>query len=90
MTDQDLAKIKFRMVSHLNMRTQHACVYESIDHEPKIAVCMLTPVKEDGTFGRAFAHYIFNGKTYKTKKKFLEAMTEFEEERKSKFNKNDR
>ena len=87
MTESDLAKIKFRMVSHLNIRTQRTCAYESIDHEPKIAVCMLTPVKEDGTFGRSITHYIFNGRTYKTKKIFLEAATAFEEERKRKFEK---
>lgn len=87
MTESDLAKIKFRMVSHLNMGEQHASSYESVDHEPTIGMCVHTPVKEDGTFGRAFAHYRFNGKVYKTKNKFLEAMTAFEEERKSKFEK---
>ena len=79
--------IKFRMVSHLNMGTHHVCAYESIDHEPKIGMCVHTHIKEDGTFGREYRHYRFNGKTYKTKKKFLEAMTKFEEERKSKFEK---
>lgn len=87
MTDQDLAKIKFRMVSHLNMGTQHACAYVSVDYEPRIEMCVHTIVRDDGTFGRAFAHYRFNGKVYKTKKKFLEAITAFEEERKSKFEK---
>lgn len=80
MTESDLAKIKFRTVSHLNLGTQHACAYESIDHEPKIERCVHTLVKEDGTFGRALAHYRFNGNVYKTKKKFLEAMTAWEEE----------
>lgn len=87
MTESDLAKIKFRMVLHLNMGTQHACSYVSVDHEPKIEMCVHTPIKEDGTFGRAFTHYLLNGTFYKTKKKFLEAMTEFEEERKDKFKK---
>lgn len=81
MTDQDLAKIKFRMVAHLNMWNYHACTYESVDYEPKIEMCIHTVVREDGTFGRALAHYRFNGNVYKTKKKFLEAMTTWEEEK---------
>lgn len=83
MTDQDLAKIKFRMVSHLNLSSQHACLYESVGYEPKIYICVHTPVREDGTFGRAFAHYCFNGEVYKTKKKFLEAVTIFEQGQKN-------
>lgn len=79
MTESDFSKIRFRKVSHLNMGTQHACTYESVDHEPTIWICVHTRVKEDGTFGRAFAHYRFNDKVYKTKKKFLEAMTAYEE-----------
>lgn len=82
MTDQDLAKIKFRMVSHLNMGTQHACTYESVDHEPKIEMCVHTLLRDDDTIGPAFAHYRFNGNVYKSKKKFLEAMTAWEEENK--------
>lgn len=81
MTVQDFAKIKFRMVSHLNMGQQHGTAYESVDYEPKIAMCVHTPVK-DGIFGRAYVHYDFNGQIYKTKKKFLEAITAFEEEHK--------
>lgn len=49
MTESDLAKIKFRMVSHLNMGAQHTCAHESIDHEPKIEMCVHTPIEEDGT-----------------------------------------
>lgn len=84
MTDQDLAEIKFRKMSHLNLGTQHACTYESVDYEPRISVCVHTPVREDGMYGRAFVHYYLNGVVYKSKKKFLEAMTELENESKSK------
>lgn len=87
MTDQDLAKIKFRFVMSMSGEYEHYTTYESVDHIPAIGICIHTPVRKDGTFGRESRHYLFNGKVYKTKKKFLEAMTAFEEERKSKFEK---
>lgn len=87
MTEQDLAKIKFRFVMSLSGKYEHMLSYESVDHIPAIGICIHTPVRKDGNFGREYRRYQFNGKTYTTKKKFLEAMTEFEEERKSKFKK---
>ena len=87
MTESDLAKIKFKFVMSMSGEYEHMVSYESVDHIPAIGICIHTPVRKDGTFGRESRNYRFNGKTYKTKNKFLEAMTEFEEERKSKFNK---
>lgn len=67
---------------------EHMVSYESVDHIPTIGICIHTPVKEDGTFGRQCRRYRFRGGgVYKSKKKFLEAITAFEEERKSKFEK---
>ena len=85
MTESDLAKIKFKFVMSLSGENEHYTTYESVDHIPPIGFCVHTPVKEDGSFGCGYRHYRFNGKVYKTKKKFLEAATAFEEERKSKF-----
>lgn len=87
MTESDLAKIKFRMVSHLNMGAQHTCIYESIDHIPTIIMHQHTKLRKSGVFGKPSVRYMFNSKVYQIKKKFLEAMTAFEEERKSKFEK---
>lgn len=87
MTDQDLAKIKFKFVMSMSGEYEHMVSYESVGHIPTIAICIHTPVRKDGTFGREYRHYLFNGKVYKTKKKFLESITAFEEERKSKFEK---
>lgn len=83
MTESDLAKIKFRFVMSMSLSYEHMLSYESVDHIPTIGICIHTPVREDGTFGRKYRRYRFNGKVYQTKKKFLEAMTAFEEERKS-------
>lgn len=87
MTEQDLAKIKFKFVMSMTGEYEHMLSYESVGHIPTIGICIHTPVRKDGNFGREYRHYRFNGKTYKTKKKFLEAMTEFEDERKPKFEK---
>ena len=87
MTESDLTKIKFKFVMSMSGEYEHYTTYESVDHIPAIGICIHTPVRKDGTFGRESRHYLFNGKTYKTKKKFLETMTEFEDERKSKFKK---
>lgn len=87
MTEQDLAKIKFKFVMSMSGEYEHMLWYESVDHIPAIEICIHTPVRKDGAFGREYRHYRFNGKTYTTKKKFLEAMTAFEDERKSNFEK---
>lgn len=87
MTESDLAKIKFKFVMSMSGVYEHMVSYESVDHIPTIGICIHTPVRKDGAFGREYRHYLFNGKTYTTKKKFLEAMTAFEDERKSNFEK---
>ena len=87
MTESDLAKIKFKFVMSMSGEYEHMVSYESVGHIPTIGICIHTSVRKDSTFGREYRHYRFNGKTYKTKKKFLEAITAWEKERKSKFKK---
>ena len=87
MTESDLAMIKFKFVMSMSGVYEHMVSYESVDHIPTIGVCIHTPVRKDDAFGREYRHYLLNGKTYTTKKKFLEAMTAFEDERKSNFEK---
>lgn len=81
MTESDFAKIKFRMVLHLNAQSAHICTYASVGHDPAILICVRTLVKEDGSYGRVCRRYrVRGGGVYKTKKKFLDAMTAYEEE----------
>ena len=88
MTESDLAKIKFKFVMSMSGEYEHMVSYESVGHIPTIAICIHTPVRKDGSFGRERRAYRFRGgSVYKSKKKFLEAITAFEEERKSKFKK---
>lgn len=83
MTESDLPKIKFRMVSHLSMSFEHVASYVSVENNPMIGMCVHTPIRDDGSFGKAITHYQLNGKVYKSKKKFLEAVTTFEQEQKN-------
>lgn len=87
MTESDLAKIKFRFVMSMSGKYEHMLSYESVGHIPAIGVCIHTPVRKDGSFGREYRRYAYMGKIYDSKESFLEAATAFEEERKSKFEK---
>lgn len=78
MTTEEFAKLRCKMYIHLNMESEHACSYTCVDM-PMLQKCVHTPVKDDFSFGRASAHYMFQGKVYKSKKKILEALTEWEE-----------
>lgn len=74
MTPEELKRLPWRMQSHLNMEHEHACTYKAeIGGEP-IWMCVHAPVKEDYTYGRAYAHYQWRGKVYKSEKKLLEAI----------------
>lgn len=88
MTESDLAKMKFKFVMSMSGEYEHYTTYESVDHIPTIVICIHTPVRKDGSFGRERRAYRFRGgSVYKSEKKFLEAITAFEEESKSKFEK---
>ena len=78
MTEQDLAKIKFRCVCHLSMEHEHAMTYESIDYRPVIGMCSHVPYKDGVPKGRVYTHYRVNGKVFKSKAKLLEYLTELE------------
>ena len=54
MTESDLAKIKFRFVMSMSGKYEHMLSYESVGHIPTIEVCIHTPVRKDGTFGREY------------------------------------
>lgn len=63
----------------MGLADEHIMKYESFEYEPKISVCIHTPVEKYG-WGKPYAHYAFNGTVYETKEEFLSAMTDFENE----------
>ena len=75
MTIEELEKVKFHFVAHMSMEDEHTTTYFSEDG--KIGFCNHVPFKNGEPHGRAYRHYWLNGKVYKSKKKFLEAIKDF-------------
>ena len=74
MTEYELSQIPFRMVSHLALKTEHICVYESQTPFYKIRVCKHTKIKKNGELGKSYTLYVLNGWEYKTRQELLDAI----------------
>ena len=78
MTVEELEKVKFKFHSHMSMEDEHTTTYFSEDG--KIGFCDHVPRDEYGMVkkgGRAVRHFMIDGKVYKSKKKFLEAIKDY-------------
>lgn len=75
MTPEELSKIPFRCVCHASWEHEHTMTYLSEDG--RLGFCMHTPKLKNGSFGKGRTHYQIDGKVYKSKKKFLEALKDF-------------
>ena len=75
MTIEELEKMPFKFHSHMSMEDEHITTYLSEDG--KIGFCNHVPFKDGDPHGRSYRHYFPNGKVYKSKKKFLEAIKDF-------------
>ena len=78
MTIEELEKVKFHFVAHMSMEDEHTTTYFSEDG--KIGFCDHVPRDEFGMVkkgGRAVRHFMIDGKVYKSKKKFLEAIKDY-------------
>lgn len=76
MTIEELEKIPFYFVSHLSMEDEHCTTY--ISEDKRFGFCDHVPYKdgEPNRRRKSYRHYMINGKVYKTKEKFLEALAE--------------
>ena len=75
MTEEELAKIPFRMVAHLAMEDEHCCTYSSEDG--RLGFCDHTKKKGEFDFGRTYRHWRIDSKVYKKKEDFLDALKDF-------------
>lgn len=75
MTIEEFEKVKFHFHSHMSMEDEHTTTYFSEDG--KIGFCDHVPFKNGEPHGRPYRHYWLNGKVYKTKKKLLEALKDY-------------
>lgn len=78
MTWEELKKVPFHETGHLAMYEEYTTTYLSKDG--RIGFCDHVPRDEDGFVkkgGRSYRHYMIDGKVYKTKEKFIEALKDF-------------
>lgn len=79
MTEEEVKKIPFKMVMHLNLATEHTCSY--VDESRRLGFCDHTPVKADfdgmQVFGKSYRHYRIDDKVYKSYKEWIEALKDF-------------
>ena len=76
MTVEELKKIPFKFHAHMSLEDEHTTTYFSEDG--KLGFCDHVPFKNGEPHGRVYRHYMIDGKVYKTKEKFLEALKDFE------------
>lgn len=75
MTQEELSKIPFHFVGSLALENEHCLTYSSEDG--RLGFCEHTKRRKNGDFGRTYRHYRIDGKIYRTKEKFLEALADF-------------
>ena len=75
MTIDELKAIPFYFVCSAAWEHEHTLSYESEDG--RLGYCDHTPKRKNGDFGRSYRHWRIDGKVYKTKGKFLEALADF-------------
>ena len=75
MTIEELEKIPFHFVCSLALADEHTITYESEDG--RLGFCDHTPKRKYGEFGKSRRHWRIDGKVFKTKEKFLEALADF-------------
>ena len=74
MTIEELEKVKFHFVAHMSMEDEHTTTYASEDN--RLGICDHA-IYKDGRPYRSYRHYWLNGKVYKSKKKFIEALKDY-------------
>jgi hypothetical protein len=79
MTEEELKKVLFREICHMAMEGEYATTYMSKDG--RLGFCDHVPRDKYGMVkekGRVIRHFMIDGKVYKSKAKFLEAIKDFD------------
>lgn len=75
MTYEELKKVPFRFVSHLSMEDEHCTTY--VTEDGRIGFCTHVLYKNGEPTRRSYRHYMIDGKVYRSRKKFIEALASF-------------
>ena len=76
MTQEELNRVPFHVVTHLALADEHCLTFSSADN--RLGFCKHTPKRKDGTFGKGYTHYRIDTKVYKSRQKWLEALKDFQ------------
>ena len=76
MTWEELTKVPFHFVSHIAMTDCHKSTYESKDG--RLGFADIQPMKDDWPAGKSRRNWRIGGTWYRSKRKFLEALKDFE------------
>ena len=75
MTIDELKAIPFYFVCSAVWEDEHTLTYESEDG--RLGYCDHTPRRKNGEFGRTRRHWQIDGKVYRTKRAFVEALKDY-------------
>ena len=74
MTIEELEKVPFHFVAHMSMEDEHTTTYASEDN--RLGICDHT-IYKDGRPYRSYRHWRIGTNIYKSKKKFLNALKDY-------------
>lgn len=77
MTLLQLHHLPWAFRSSLAMEHEHATTYEARIGDKPVSKCVHTLKRANGTFGRSYTHYLFEGKVYKSHKATVEAINQY-------------
>ena len=76
MTREELSRIPFQLMSHINMEHDHCSYYYNMEYG--FHMYKYTKKNSDGTFGQTIVHYMYKDKVYVSLQEFLEAIKNVE------------
>ena len=82
MTLEDLKKIPFKRVAHLNMEDEHCSTYISTDPAVDIGIYVHQPYKDGVPHGKSEKCYRWKCRFYNTVEKLLENMNKVQNDNK--------
>lgn len=72
MTKEQVNAIQFKEIWHLSMEHEHCTTYVAVHNGHQFAMCRHVPYRDGQPKGRVYAHYMVDGKVFKTLPKFYE------------------
>lgn len=78
MTPEQFSQVKFRCVCSLSLDSEHILTFSSSNG--RLGFCDHTTKKKNGDFSHSYRHWRIDGKVYKNRDKFFEALSDYNDE----------